>query len=166
MSTIVRQNGTEVWGFSAFGDRLLTPGVIDESALEVYRHGSCALLALVLHDLTGWPLGLVRPTGLIPRQYSYADGTRRMLSVGWVHAVVWLPDGQVLDIAGAQPADDVRDYWDAFETSGPFSIHVVSGRQQYLNEVGTGWDDCDADRSLATSYAVALLDELEIHYGF
>ncbi len=166
MGTIVGRTAFGVWGESAFGKRLLTPGAIDEGALEVYRHGSCAVLALVLHDLTGWTPGLFRPTIPVQRRYSYPDGAHRVIDAWWVHAAVLMPDFRVLDIAGPQSIDAVCDYWDDFEPNGPFSFQPVTDRQAFLNEIGTGWDSLDADRTLAESYALTLLAELEIRDGF
>jgi hypothetical protein len=95
------------------------PGVIDPWAVQWYRHGNCALLAITLHDLTGWPLLLLD-----------ADPQ------GWVHAAVRAPDGRVLDIGGPDGAEDLAGYFRDFAPQlGPLTWRQVD-RAGFMAEVG------------------------------
>lgn len=96
-----------------------TPGVIDGQAHDWYRHGNCALLAITLHDLTGWPLLLLD-----------ADPQ------GWVHAAVRAPDGRLLDIGGPDTAEDLAGYFRDFAPQlGPLTWRTVD-RAGFMAEVG------------------------------
>lgn len=73
------------------GQPSLTPapaGLVQPVSPEVmFTSGWCHVLALEVHDRTGWPVVVV------------SDGPHG--PVGWVHAGVQLPDGRVLDVRGA-----------------------------------------------------------------
>lgn len=66
------------------------PGVIDEHAMEAFKHGACGGLAIALHDATGWPIIAV----------GACDGLD-------MHYMVRTPAGQLLDIEGLRVDDDV-----------------------------------------------------------
>jgi len=64
----------------------LTPGVLDEAAVEFFANGHCASMALALHRLTGWQIVRMRPL--------------------WTHAVVRCQYGRLLDARGPLPELD------------------------------------------------------------
>ena len=65
----------------------LTPGVVDEDAEEVFSFGYCYLLALAMHEATGWRIAVL--DRLEP------DGSWR-----GVHVAVVTPDDWFVDIRG------------------------------------------------------------------
>lgn len=79
-----------------FGSRVadLTLRELDNEALTIFGWGYCSLLALALHDESGYPLVL------FTKEY---DG--RIWSG---HATVKLPNGLYLDIAGIHTAEDIN----------------------------------------------------------
>lgn len=79
--------------------------VIDQDAINWFRHGNCAALAWELHVLTGFPLVAVEVVG------PDTVGTR------WMHAGVEMPDGRVLDIFGVRDVEEVVTFWQAYSTS-------------------------------------------------
>ncbi|GAA4198648.1 hypothetical protein [Actinocatenispora rupis] len=68
---------------------VLRPGVVDDDVREAFSWGLCHLLACALHEITGWPFGVL--------EQSYATG-----AWSWVHAAVITPDGLLLDVHGAR----------------------------------------------------------------
>ncbi|MFI6513308.1 hypothetical protein ACIBCT_37380 [Streptosporangium sp. NPDC050855] len=68
------------------------PGVVDEAAIELYAYSSCVVLARALHWRTGWPLALLEVPGPPWR---------------WAHVGVITPAGDVLDIYGIRPVEQV-----------------------------------------------------------
>jgi len=72
----------------------LTPGVITAEAVDAFVRDACAGLALAVHDETGWPL----------IEVGHCDGLP-------FHFMVRRPDGQLIDIRGANDLDDIAaDY--------------------------------------------------------
>ena len=78
--------------------RELTPGVINGEAEAYFGFGACALLALELHQQSGYPLVLLR-AGLEQREQEF------------VHCCVRTPEGELLDIYGATPPEDKLCEW-------------------------------------------------------
>lgn len=77
----------------------LHPGEIDDDAREVFGWGYCHILAAYLHELTGWPFGVLEQL----RPY----GQWR-----WAHAGVFAGmAGRFLDIQGIRVSADVEDYY-------------------------------------------------------
>lgn len=68
----------------------ISPGVVDDEAIEWFAYGNCWLLAGALHERSGWPLAGV------------AD-TRPWDGLWWRHIGVIEPGGLFLDIQGARP---------------------------------------------------------------
>ncbi|MFD6334865.1 hypothetical protein ACFWGI_35550 [Streptomyces niveus] len=68
----------------------ITPGLINEHAVEAFLYGGCAALALAIHDATGWPI-----TAVIAE-----DGLE-------LHYAISHFDGLLIDILGARTEDDV-----------------------------------------------------------
>ncbi len=64
--------------------------------VEAFTDGDCALLAVALHDLTGYPL-VTASSELDDRQ--------------WYHAGVLLPSGGVLDIRGVSSVTVWLEFW-------------------------------------------------------
>ena len=90
---------------------VLRPGVIDDDVREAFSWRYCHLLACALHEITGWPFGVMEQ-----RQTS---GRWR-----WVHAAVVTPAGLLLDVNG------VRDWREAeaerASFGGPFRLTHVN----------------------------------------
>jgi hypothetical protein len=75
----------------------VTPGVIDEHARELFLYAQCQMLALALHERTGWPLWVAEqqlPSG----------------RWAWVHVALQTPDGRWLDIDGPRPSQEVAGW--------------------------------------------------------
>jgi hypothetical protein len=77
----------------------LHPGEIGDVEREVFGWGYCHILAAYLHELTGWPFGVLEQL----RPY----GQWR-----WAHAGVFAGlAGRFLDIEGVRVSADVEDYY-------------------------------------------------------
>lgn len=95
----------------------LGPG-LPERLREVYTEGECELLADALHALTKWPVVVVGDAGGV---------------VGWVHAGVQSPTGQILDADGCHDPSDwltawapwVDAYGDVLEGYDPELVDVI-----------------------------------------
>lgn len=81
-----------------------TPGVVDDASLEAFHYGYCHILALALHEATGWPL-----VGIW-----YSGDTKDQDSVPGHVAVVHPESGYYVDIYGAYEEDpgdlNITDY--------------------------------------------------------
>lgn len=75
----------------------VTPGVIDGHARELFLYAQCQMLALALHEQTGWPLWVA--------EQQLPSGTW-----AWVHVAVQAPDGRWLDIDGPRDGQEVSDW--------------------------------------------------------
>ncbi|MEW9527299.1 hypothetical protein [Microbispora sp. NPDC049125] len=67
---------------------VLRPGVIDDAADEFFAWGYCWLLAAALHEVTGWPFGLIERWREDGQEWE------------WTHVGVITPAGRFLDIRG------------------------------------------------------------------
>jgi hypothetical protein len=77
----------------------LHPDVIDGETREVFGWGYCHILAAYLHELTGWPFGVL--------EQLWPSGEWR-----WAHAGVLAGQaGRFLDIEGVRESADVEDYY-------------------------------------------------------
>lgn len=72
------------------------PGVVDDQARELFLYSACFLLALAVHDRTGWPLLIAE--------------LRHDEEWSWVHAGVRTPGGLWLDLDGPRPGEAVSDW--------------------------------------------------------
>lgn len=72
---------------------------IDDFVKETFTAGECGSLALVLHDLTGWPLYLeadyIEPSGYVPETYI-------------AHVWVTAPKNHAVDILGVRKRNYCR----------------------------------------------------------
>lgn len=65
----------------------------DEDLIDTYTSSECWALAWQLHQITGWP-----PVAIADR-------------AGWYHVACQRPDGNLVDIHGANSPIDVLDMW-------------------------------------------------------
>ncbi|WP_251151388.1 hypothetical protein [Cellulosimicrobium sp. Marseille-Q4280] len=70
---------------------------VNDADDTTFTGGYCHRLAQALHERTGWP------------QVVIADGPNGV--VGWVHAGVRTPSGQILDVRGLHSEDDWAEEW-------------------------------------------------------
>lgn len=111
-------DGTTLFAVPVHGDAyLVTGGVIDDTAREVFTAGQCHAFAYALHEQTGWPIVAVIQPGEwstnedIDEQVDAA--TQTMTAAGLddfaSHLMCRRPDGQLVDITGAHTAAAVFD---------------------------------------------------------
>lgn len=100
----------------------VTPGVIDAAALELYLYGQCQVLALALHEQTGWPLWVA--------EQQHPSGTWT-----WAHVGVQAPDGRWLDILGQRAGHEVISWLEQWGPPARLRLlgdlaewHVMLGR--------------------------------------
>ena len=75
----------------AFGEHwLITPGVIDQQAIDAYESSHSLSLACAISDRTDWPVIL---------HLAHADGGGLALIRAWAQ----VPSGRLVDINGCQP---------------------------------------------------------------
>ncbi|MFC3986632.1 hypothetical protein [Streptosporangium jomthongense] len=75
----------------------VTPGLVDDHARELFLFAQCQMLALAIHERTGWPLWVAEqqlPTG----------------AWSWAHVGVQTPDGRWLDIEGPRDSQQVLSW--------------------------------------------------------
>lgn len=107
-------------------DSRLTPGVIDGSAQNIFLQGGCAILAIALHDATGWAI-----IGITDRHNVYGD---QIGGGSCLHWCVKTPDGQFLDILGLRSPEDVVEAYhgeadEDEETGEPTAGYGISSRE-------------------------------------
>lgn len=102
---------------------VITPGLLDEVAMEVYKNGQCLALALALHDQTGWPLILL------------VQGKKRSLQKvsmdDLIHALVRAPDGVYVDIYGDNEPEILEE--EATDLRGPHTWLEITSRREIEN---------------------------------
>ena len=77
-------------------------GVIDSEAASWFAYGQCVCLAEAMHARTGFPIAVVRCKPYAP------------LNNAFVHALLRVPDGRVLDINGFHQDEEILSYWERF----------------------------------------------------
>ena len=94
---------------TVFGSATVTPGVIDDAALQAYTQGQCVALAAALHARTGWQPVVLLDYGNgwmsidddIAVRYAADRGHTvpgHYLHHLWSHALVRRPDGMLVDV--------------------------------------------------------------------
>lgn len=71
-------------------------GRLPEYLREFYTYGGCEELADAMHEITGWPVVVVGDRGGV---------------VGWVHAGVQVPSGEILDAGGRHSPEEWLESW-------------------------------------------------------
>jgi hypothetical protein len=150
----------QMWAGSE--EHWVRPGVIDSDAVFLFRHGLCVMLAVVIAEETGWPASFVRPTTPLPNfvrigKTTVTRGTRR-----WMHAMVKVPNGNVLDIVGQQSMRQACDYWNANQPKyGPYWWEQVD-QEKLFAETGfnssKNWDEHES--TVVRSFAKVLINQV------
>jgi hypothetical protein len=78
----------------------LTPGIVDVEAINWYKRGNCAILAVYLHRLSSWPLVMLTTN-------KETNNDSRM-----VHVLCRRPDGLLVDIEGATSEKEALGEWE------------------------------------------------------
>jgi hypothetical protein len=89
--------------------QLVSKGAITDVAVDVFKRGACAGLALALHDATGWPLVEV----------GHCDGLP-------IHFMVRDLSGRLIDIEGAHADEDVVDEYEFVADDGVVTFTEMS----------------------------------------
>lgn len=112
--------------------REIRPGIIDREAIDWYRYGNCALLALFLHRISGWPLMIIS---------AQKEKGSRM-----VHAICQTPNGQLIDIEGTH---DPKDELESWRRSFPNAyLERMASERDFLDIVGDDFT-CYMEHELA-----------------
>jgi hypothetical protein len=82
-------------GSSRYAEFPVTPGKLDEQAVEALTNGYCWMLAIELHRATRWPIALASGQLCMTEHV-----TRELVIEQWDHALVQEPDGWLHDAAG------------------------------------------------------------------
>lgn len=77
----------------------LSPGFVDDDAIEFFAWANCDFLAGAIHEKTGWPLAAVEHT----------PQGRTEFKSRWRHVGVLTPDGRFLDIFGPRHLERYSD---------------------------------------------------------
>lgn len=101
----------------------LTPGVLDDAAVNFFANGRCASMALALHQLTDWPMiGLFPKVGLLSSGYSS-------------HGAVLSPLG-LFDASGPFTAKQWADWngleWDDYHYIHLYDIHYARKHLEFV----------------------------------
>lgn len=124
-----------------------------EDVADVFQHGYCHVLALAIHDVTGWPVWTLKVT--------------RGQGVGEdEHWLVEDPAGNLVDVYGANTPEGVLAYWHGlYETpvgEEDFRLQESSAEQiLHLIEIGYA-EEPEPVEALAAEAARILL---EVEYG-
>lgn len=104
-----------------FGSRCssLTLRVVDAEAESLYAWGYCTLLALAIHERTGFPIALFTTANPEPGEWSG-------------HAAIQVADGLFLDITGIHTATEITQTY-RMENVEP---HIVS-KEEFCNIVAS-----------------------------
>jgi hypothetical protein len=109
-------------------DDRLEAGHIDGSAQNVFMTGGCHILAVAIHDETGWPI-----IGITDKHNVFGD---QIGGGSCVHWCVKTPNGKLLDILGAHDPQDVIDNYygdvDEDEDGEPVAGLGIAGRADAL----------------------------------
>jgi hypothetical protein len=119
----------------------VTPGLVDDMARELFLYSQCHMLAMAVHELTGWPLWVA--------EQQYDSGAWK-----WCHLGVQTPAGRWLDIDGPRAATAVPAWLDRWGC--PSRLRLVSLPDWYAL-LGVGPRDAPASwwrtRATAKQYA-------------
>lgn len=99
----------------------VTPGVVDREARELFLYSQCQILALCLHERTGWPLWAAEqqlPSG----------------SWNWAHVGVRTPRGRWLDIDGPRGAREVTSWLE--DWGRPARVRIIGGAAEWMTLLG------------------------------
>jgi hypothetical protein len=99
----------------------VTPGVVDREARELFLYSQCQVLALCLHERTGWPLWAAEqqlPSG----------------SWSWAHVGVRTPRGRWLDIDGPRDAREVTRWLE--DWGPPARVRIIGGAAKWMTLLG------------------------------
>jgi hypothetical protein len=109
----------------------LSPGIIDGSALYVFKHGGCDALAIALHDATNWPIVAITDANNV-----FADGTAGGGSA--MHWNVRHPSGKLLDIDGLHDVGELVDEYmdDADDGKAAAGISTRADAMEWYEEAG------------------------------
>jgi len=135
---------------TALGPLPVTPGLLDMNAEVGLRSGACIDFALALNRATGLPMVAAFEHGLWADTDAGIAAMTHQHDIGFVHALVLLPDGRVLDSSGPSDAWAYRSEWRA---DRPHDLHSASGAQ--LERLGTLCSDNPA--GLIDSFVPPLL---------
>lgn len=79
--------------------------------IEYYMSGACPYFAIAAHKLTGWPLAMLIDEG---REYESFGGRKKFPLIA--HVFVETPDGQVFDIKGMRPIQQLKsEFYDLIQ---------------------------------------------------
>lgn len=129
----------------------LSPGVVDDQALEYFGYGACCLLAAAMHEQSGWDMAVA---------YS-----RHGRDTTWNHMGVVAPDGRFLDIKGLRTVRSVIDQYDA---DGVARVTLDYATEAKAIPAG-GWHSqsvpivVELIRYFADTLLEQALDDLEMH---
>lgn len=129
----------------------VTPGVVDAHARELFLYAKCQILALCLHERTGWPLWAAEQR-LASGQWT------------WTHVAVRTPAGRWLDIEGPREPQAVTDWLDGWGLPVRLRLLDAAGWRAMLglpsSTPAAWWHDqatTPAGVALAESFADVLL---------
>jgi hypothetical protein len=143
------------------GQLRVSPELIDDEVLALYRHGQCAALALALSERSSHPVGLVCSSVPMGRMVRGRDGVlyRSEEAVDWVHAVVVTPAG-CLDVDGLRTDAEVCAVIQREAPEhGPYRVQALSRRDQaeWVREIQRWAPRSATEWALAWHYAGLLL---------
>jgi hypothetical protein len=130
------------------------PGEICSQVINHYSHGNCALLALMLHATApGSQLVLVVRESAGEGPFADSD---------WVHLLVRVPDGRLVDVQGARDEKQLLASWSSFHSvREPVRLHEISLAEAH-QLCGSAADVHVLDQEMARTYAIVLLRKLGI----
>lgn len=109
----------------------LTPGRVNDDAVEFYAYGYCAHLAAAIHEATGWTFALVEIED---------SGEWK-----WNHVGVFTPnDHRVIDIYGTRPSMVAAREQSADKGGRPARIREVTSTRELLAVFGVYLDWADS----------------------
>lgn len=126
----------------------VVPGEVCEAARRHYAHGQCALLALaLLAERSQARAIIVHPLGEVEE---------------WMHAMIELPERQLVDIDGLRQARSICRQWNEIAPRmGPFTLSRLSD-QDAARLLGRLELAGAVEREVAATFARSLLTRLEL----
>jgi hypothetical protein len=104
---------------------LVTPGLMDAHARELFLYSQCQMLALAIHEKTDWPLWVAEqqlPSG----------------AWAWVHLAVQTPAGRWLDIEGPRDDREVADWLAPWRL--PVRLRLLGALAEWYAVIGVAAD--------------------------